>query len=128
MYHCAYKNAKTFHCFQDFSETVSYDLLQKVARSSCINKGSYLLDKMMKVRNKATANTCKPVFGNKVRAEEFFHQELNQQETEFLMLSKVSILFSYLPCTRDSKHVLTIFLRTFSGAYNRAVLTFELNL
>ena len=34
-------------------------------------------------------------------------------------------LVNYLPYARDSKHVLTIFFLTFSGAYNRAVLTFE---
>ena len=31
----------------------------------------------------------------------------------------------WIPYARDSMHVLTIFFLTFSGAYNRAVLTFE---
>ena len=68
---------------------MAYNLLQKAARSACITKSTYLLDKMMKARNKA--NVCKIEYDK--RRNLMVHQELNQQETEFLLLSKVNLIF-----------------------------------
>ena len=80
---------ENFTLFQEYTETMTYNLIQKAARSSCINKSRYLLDKMMQVRNKSNSNISNPVFDKSRREDDFFHQELSQQETEFLMLSKV---------------------------------------
>ena len=43
----------------------------------------------MEARRKNSANDCKPKMGKIGRERAFFHQELNQQETEFFMMSKV---------------------------------------
>ena len=46
----------------------------------------------MEARKKNSANDCKPKMGKIGRERAFFHQELNQQETEFFMMSKVRTL------------------------------------
>ena len=79
-----------------------YTILQKVGRSSCINKSIYLLDKMMEARSKNSANDCKPKMGRIGRERAFKILELNQQETEFFMISQVrknsisKVTFSWL--------------------------------
>ena len=74
-------------------EAMNYNLLQKVAKSSCLNKSIYLMEQMMKVRQKVRTNECMPLHSSSLgglrRNGVFTHQELNQQETEFLMLSHV---------------------------------------
>ena len=45
----------------------------------------------MEARTKNSANDCKPKMGRVGRQIALFHVELNQQETEFLMMSKVKI-------------------------------------
>lgn len=48
---------------------------------------------MMQVKQRSNADACLPVFGSGGGRQDqtfFWHQELNQQETEFFMLSKVS--------------------------------------
>jgi hypothetical protein len=71
---------------------MKFNLLQKVAKSSCINKATYILDKMMCARNLTGANSSRPFMGKMGKEVAFFHKELNQQETEFLMLSKVLLI------------------------------------
>jgi hypothetical protein len=68
---------------------MKFNLLQKVAKSSCISKATFILDKMMYARNLTGANASRPFMGKMGKELAFFHRELNQQETEFLMISKV---------------------------------------
>ncbi len=86
----AFKIAQKAGFTDEWAETMNYDILQKVGKSSCINKATHILDMMMHARNLMAANKTRP-FTRKSRERAVFHKELNQQETEFLMLSKVIV-------------------------------------
>ena len=81
----AWKVCHSHQLSEECEETMKYDLLQKVARSSCINKSVYLINKMMDVRQKINANSCMPHF----RRGGYIGTELNCQETQLLELSTV---------------------------------------
>ena len=63
--------------------------MQKVAKSGCINKSNYLIGKMMAARQKKGAIATKPIIGKVGREQSFVYDELDGQETEFYLLSKV---------------------------------------
>ena len=65
------------------------DILQKVAKSGCIKKANYIIRKMMEARQKKASINIKPIIGKVGRERTYIHEELNQQETEFYLLSEV---------------------------------------
>ena len=65
------------------------DILQKVAKSSCVNKANYIISKMMATRQKKASNAIKPIIGKVGRERSFNFEELDEQETEFYLLSQV---------------------------------------
>ena len=69
---------------------MKYDILQKVAMSKCTVKAKYLIDKMMQVRHKASAN--KYYFHNDQKSK---RENLTQQEKEIYSLSQV-VYFSLI--------------------------------
>ena len=58
------------------------DILQKVAKSSCVNKANYLISKMMAARQKKASIAIKPIIGKVGRERSFNFEELDEQETE----------------------------------------------
>ena len=72
---------------------MNYNLLQKVARSSCILKSTYLIDKMMDARVQSGLNFCQRMGVTMPLNPRMtsMRTELNYQETEFLLLSKAGV-------------------------------------
>ena len=75
------------------------DILQKVAKSSCVNKANYIISKMMATRQKKASNAIKPIIGKVGRERSFNFEELDEQETEFYLLSQVNL--TYIKCPKN---------------------------
>ena len=78
---------------------MKYDILQKVAMSKCNEKAKYLIDKIMQVRHKASAN--KYYFINGYTSKKV---DLTQQDKEIYKLSQV-VYFSKFKLVYQSYHI-----------------------
>ena len=83
---------------------MTLDLMQKVAKSGCINKSNYLIGKMMAARQKKGAIATKPIIGKVGREQSFVYDELDGQETEFYLLSKAMTILSFKPTISTYLH------------------------
>ena len=91
-------------------ECMKYDILQKVAMSKCNEKAKYLIDKIMHVRHKASAN--KYYFHNGHKSKKV---DLTQQDKEIYKLSQVVYFSKFKLIFQNlSQPFCVMFLRIFN--------------